>query len=299
MPTETASTQARKRRFAVLAPDPHVGGAIPESACFKTYRRATEQLLDEWQKIFVLATLASLPSLADFLKKANQKHRLCAVLVDREDEFDLLPQFLHHSHVRTLRNMLVHKGPVVPRRVLSAYCLGAEHELIADAQVVDDWLFLVSCALEAFEVPFDLIPSLRTIPRARRRDFCVSIDGAYVHWPVDDVHLDLDSIRRRTDPEWAERRKAEDLMANSRFGQAVAELRRSAHLRQTDIPGLSERQVRRIEKGQGATLSALKRLAAAHGSDLGTYIDRVAKAAQFEWTNSVETGNERTIVPSK
>ena len=294
MATDTVSTRAPKRRFAVLAPDPNGGEAIPQSACFKTYRRATEQLLEDWHKIFVVATLASLPSLADFLKKANQRHRLCAVFVDREDDFDLLPQFLHHSHVRTLRNMLVHEGPVVPRRVLSAYCLGAEHELIADAQVVNDWLFLVSCALDAYEVPFDLIPALRTIPHSRRRDFRVSIDGAYVHWPVDEVHLDVDSIRRRTDPEWAKRREVEDLVANAWFGQAVAELRRSAHLRQTDIPGLSERQVRRIERGQGATLGALKRLAAAQGTDLGTYIDGVAKAAQSERNSSVDTRKEGT-----
>ena len=299
MASDRVSIQAPKRRFAVLAPDPDAGEAIPESACFKTYRRATEELLEEWQKIFVVATLAALPGLADFLKKANQRHRLCAVLVDREDNFDLLPQFLHYSHVRTLRNMMVHEGPVVPRRVLSAYCLGAEHELIADAQVVHDWLFLVSCASDAFEVPFDAIPALRTIPHSRRRDFRVSTDGAYVHWPVDDVHLDLDSIRRRTDPEWAGRRKVEDLIANASVGQAIAELRRRAQLRQTDIPGLSERQVRRIERGQGATLSALKRLAAAQNTDLGTYVDQVAKAAQSQGTSSVGTREERNTQTSR
>lgn len=298
MATTTESTQAPKRRFAVLVPDPDLGEAIPKSACFKTYRRPTEQLLEGWQKIFVLATLASLPSLADFLKKANQRHRLCAVLVDRGDDFDLLPQFLHHSQVRTLRNMLVHAGPVVPRRVLNAYCLGAEHELIADAQVVNDWLFLVSCASDAFEVPFDAIPALRTIPPGRRRDFHVSPDGAYIHWPVGDVHLDLDSIRRRTDPEWAARRKVEDLIANASVGEAIADLRQRAHLRQTDIPGLSERQVRRIEKGQDATLGALRSFAAAQNDDLGTYINQVAEAAQSQWTSSIGTRKERTVLPT-
>jgi hypothetical protein len=126
----------------------------------------------------------------------------------------------------------------------------------------------VSCALDAIAVPFDAVPALRRIPPGRRRDFSVSSEGSYIHWPVDDIHLDLDSARRRTDPEWAERRKAEDLLANTSIGRSIAEVRRRAQLRQTDVPGLSERQVRRIEHGAVTTLGALKRLAAAHGTDL-------------------------------
>jgi len=285
MASRTATTEAPKRRFAVLAADPHVAEAIPESACFETYRDATPALLNDWQKIFVLVPLAGLAGLSDFLKKANQRHRLCAVMIDRGDEFDLLPQFLHYADVRTLRNMLVHEGPTVPRRVLNAYRLGAEHDLIADAQVVSDWLFLVTCALDAIAVPFDAVPALRRIPPGRRRDFSVSSEGSYLHWPVDDVHLDLDSARRRTDPAWAERRKAEDLLANTSIGRSIAEVRRRAQLRQTDIPGLSERQVRRIEHGAVTTLGALKRLAAAHGTDLGGYVDRVADI-QSQWAKS-------------
>ena len=78
----------------------------------------------------------------------------------------------------------------------------------------------------------------------------------------------------------AQKKRAEELRANAAAGGAIAAVRRLARLRQADIPGLSERQVRRIEGGEGTTLSALKRLAAAHGADLNTYIERVAEAAR-------------------
>jgi transcriptional regulator with XRE-family HTH domain len=51
------------------------------------------------------------------------------------------------------------------------------------------------------------------------------------------------------------------------FGAAIAKLRTAKGLKQSEITGLSERQVRRIEKGEGTTYESLRRLAAAHGMD--------------------------------
>ena len=47
-------------------------------------------------------------------------------------------------------------------------------------------------------------------------------------------------------------------------------------LKQSEIRGLSERQVRRIEKGEGTTYAALRRLAAAHRMDLELYLRELA-----------------------
>ncbi|MCY7333484.1 MAG: helix-turn-helix domain-containing protein [Pseudanabaena sp. CAN_BIN31] len=50
------------------------------------------------------------------------------------------------------------------------------------------------------------------------------------------------------------------------FGKAIATLRKKYKLRQSDIIGLSERQVSRIEKGEGSTKADTLRLfAKAHG----------------------------------
>ena len=48
-------------------------------------------------------------------------------------------------------------------------------------------------------------------------------------------------------------------------------------MRQTDIDGLSERQVRRIEAGEGFSADAVSRLAQAHGMSENGYMERIAE----------------------
>ena len=65
------------------------------------------------------------------------------------------------------------------------------------------------------------------------------------------------------------------------YGDAIRRLRAQHELRQSDVEGLDERHVRRIEKGESpATQSALAKLAESHGMSLGDYLDAVA--AEFE-----------------
>jgi len=62
-----------------------------------------------------------------------------------------------------------------------------------------------------------------------------------------------------------------------RHGAAIARLRVATGLKQSEIQGLSERQVRRIEKGQGTTQEALRRLAAAHRMSLEKVFKRSSR----------------------
>ena len=52
-------------------------------------------------------------------------------------------------------------------------------------------------------------------------------------------------------------------------------------LKQSQIKGLSERQVRRIEKGEGTTYEALRRLASAHRMDLESYLRELAANCMY------------------
>jgi len=167
------------------------------------------------------------------------------------------------------------------RRVIAAWQLGAQDQLIATAQVVGDRLLVVSCALEVFEIPFALIPALRRIPVEQRAAFTLSSEGSYLHWPHSDIHLDLDALRYATDPQQHTRQQALRLAADKRFGAAVTRVRKQRGLRQSDIAGLSERQVRRIEKGQRTTVAALELLAQSHGLALNEYLHAVADAMSF------------------
>lgn len=99
------------------------------------------------------------------------------------------------------------------------------------------------------------------------------------------VDLDLDSLRIAIDPEEMDKANARRLMHNERFGIAVATVRKNNNLTQNEIEGLSDRQLRRIEKGEHATFKALEYLAAAHEMTLRDYLAAVAKEAQEQPIN--------------
>jgi transcriptional regulator with XRE-family HTH domain len=66
---------------------------------------------------------------------------------------------------------------------------------------------------------------------------------------------------------------------NRRYGAAIRKVREAAAIAQTQIAGLTDRQLRRIEHGTcRATASALNALAKAHGLDVNVYLDKLAAA---------------------
>ena len=232
--------------------------------------------------VLVLAAASELPQLASFLHSANSRHHLRALLV-RDDEPEWIPQLLSRANVRALRNMLVTSGEdvEVPRRVLSAWTLGAPGEMIADARAVGDGkrLLVVSCAMDQTECPFEEVPALAQLSEEERREFEVAGDGSYLYWPVSGVDLDLEALRYYAG-EASHRRRAdrERLAREEHFGAAVAAVRTRHELRQKDVAGLSARQVRRIEKGESyASTDTLEKLADAHGLEMNEYLERVAR----------------------
>jgi hypothetical protein len=173
----------------------------------------------------------------------------------------------------------VHSDITIPRRVLTAWKYRAEKKLIANATVVDDRLMVISCEPEVLEVSFDELPSLRRVPKRDRAKFSISDDGSYLHWESLDIHLDIDAIRSATDPTWKDKCMVQRMAHDARYGAAIAQLRRDFGLRQTDIPDLSDRQLRRIENGEAPTAGALRALSSAHGMDLHKYLAALAEAA--------------------
>lgn len=268
---------ATSAEMTILARDPESRAAMPRAASIRILQQPDPRNA-RGANIFVLTSAAGLPSVAAFVRAANQQHRLRALFIREDIDARLLPQILERAKLRVLRNTLVHSGLELPRRVIAAWQLGAQDQLIATAQVVGDRLLVVSCALEVFEVPFALIPALRRIPAGQRIAFAIASEGSYIHWPHPDIHLDLDAIRYATDPQQRACRQALRLAADQRFGAAVAQLRKQRGLRQSAIAGLSERQVRRIEKGQRTTVAALKLLAKSHGLALDEYLEALADA---------------------
>jgi hypothetical protein len=185
---------------------------------------------------------------------------------------------LGRADLRVLRNTLVHSGPELPKRVLEAWRYGAQDQLIATAEEVEDRILVISCELEVLEVPFDRISAFKSIPVHLRSVFEISSEGSYIHWPEPDIHLDLDAFRYAVDPRFRERTEALKVAADRRFGRAMARVRKQKGLIQSDIQGLSDRQVRRIEKGARPRIASLELLAKSHGLTLNVYLNLIAEA---------------------
>ena len=164
--------------------------------------------------------------------------------------------------------------------------LNAQSELIATASVADDRLIVISCEPKTYEVGFNAMPALKKISRKHRRDFKIAEDGAFIHWPSEDIDLDLDAIRSATDPLW--RKKSERIRrAHGReYGRAIASMRRAHDLKQSEVDGISERQLRRIEQTGYVSVSVLEKLAKAHRLPLDRYLHKVARELKATTTRN-------------
>jgi transcriptional regulator with XRE-family HTH domain len=260
----------------VLVHGPGSEELLPEEKGLHIVRRPHLQIAEHALNVFVLVTATDLPEVSEFVSVVNRRHQLRALFVREETDARWLPHWFERAGLRTLRNTLVHSDATVPRRVLTAWLHGAQDELIADASVVGDRLFLISCSLERREIAFDQVPALKSIPESERSEFELDDDGSYIHWPQPDIHIDLDAVRAALDPDSRAKAEAAKATRTQRYGAAIARLRTAIGLRQSDIKGLSERHVRRIEKGEGATSEALSYLAEAHGMSLARYLQEVA-----------------------
>lgn len=273
---------ATTREMAVLMADPGFKGRIPGGRHVSVLSPSTAKSFDlrkPGTDFFVITTATELEPVARYIHEANSIHRLRALFVRTDIDCAWFLPMLERANVRTLRNMLVHSSCSVPERVLRAWQLGAQDQLIADAAVVDDRLFVRDCALERFEIGFRDVPALAKLPEVERARFVVDPDGSYLHWDHNDTHIGLDTIRYALDPGFRSKVDLRRLSFDDRFGGAVRTLRLSRGLRQSDIRGLSAKQVSRIEAGQGfPRLETVRKLAEAHGMDATSFLDEIAAA---------------------
>jgi len=264
---------AKTAEMVVWAQDRFSYDIIPPS--FTVFRPDESEV--NARNIFVLTSVVDLPAVSEFVRAANHRNHLRTLFVREDDNAQFLPQMLYEAKLKSSRHILVHSTKDVPKRVLTAWSLGCPDQLIATARVVDEELFIMACDNTLFRVGFAEMPALERIPIQQRSLFSISSEGSYIHWPEVDVHIDLDAIRYLKDEAWREKKDREKLMYDLRFGEAVATLRKQYGLKQAEIQGLSERHVRRIEKGERTKIDTLAILARSHGLSLKEYLDEIAE----------------------
>ena len=275
--------KARTRRWNVWLCDEQARDAVPRAKVFHLVQNLRASSV---KNLFVFCSAIQLPEVSQLISSVNRRNQLLALFLRQDADLEWLPQLLDRANLRAIRNLMVHEDLELPRRVLTAWQYGAENELIARAMVAGDRLFVTSCVPETFEIEFGRMPALARLPKRARPDFVVSEDGSYIHWPSRDVHLSLAAIRCVLDPTYGERRAASRIARGREWGVAVAKLRKECGLRQVDIEGLSERQLRRIESGEHTSSSSLKKLAAAHRMEFSTYLDEVARRIGGDFTGA-------------
>jgi hypothetical protein len=150
---------------------------------------------------------------------------------------------------------------------------------VVDAYLLGDALVVLTGDFEIRSFPVERVPELAALAPDERGTFEIDADGAYLHWPARDLHVGVSQLLQATDPAFATDIEIER-NSNDLSGRALRSLREERGVRQVDVPGLSERQVRRIEDGLSRLRPAsAASLAAALGMSVGDLLAEVGRRA--------------------
>jgi len=164
-------------------------------------------------------------------------------------------------------------------RFVGGLCGGSGDDSIIDVWWEGDELVVLSPSFLRLRVPVGSLPAkLRDADEGIRKDFQIDQYGDFLYWPKVDVHMGWEQFLQAVDPTARLRAEQKSKAFNTRYGRAIRRLREASNLKQSDIGGLDERTVRRIEQGRTrATANAVVKLAKAHGMDASEYMASVAR----------------------
>ena len=175
------------------------------------------------------------------------------------------------------QRLRVCRDPSVVKRLVIALKRPAPWEGILDAYVLEDSLVLVLGDMSVRDLPIGMLPRVGRLGPAAVGRFEIDSAGSYLYWPDLDVHMGPSQMLQAVDPTYladVEIRRYE--MEN--VSQALLDMRYGRRLKQTEIPGLSERHVRRLEKEKvRLTVDAATRFASAFGLTLSGFLDELSE----------------------
>jgi hypothetical protein len=226
----------------------------------------------------LLATVAQFEYTEVRIQSYASSETLVVIVFPTGNESKAIFRVFEGSKQGAIRNVSFQLDTDISERILHAWEMGAEQDLIAHATVSEQNLCVLACDLNVLNIPFSADRFLRSIPESERPNFELDSDGSFLYWESKDIHLDLESLKVAIDPDLRAKFNAEKVLYDQRFGQAIAIVRKKFQLKQTDIEGISARQIGRIEKGARPKLETLKVLARGHGLEINDYLEQVAEA---------------------
>jgi hypothetical protein len=162
-------------------------------------------------------------------------------------------------------------------RLTSAQEAEDKQDRILDARIDDGILHVVSSNFHRVDVPIDRIREFKNQQHAKVAEFEIDEEGSFIYWPELDVHLGWSQLHQLVNPEAALKASQKSEEFNKRYGRAVQKLREQKGLKPSDITGLSEKQLRRIENGEcRLTSNAIEILAKAHKLAPNEYMKKLA-----------------------
>lgn len=163
------------------------------------------------------------------------------------------------------------------RRLIHARRIDATDKLIASASIEDGSLIVWSCEPKRYELPLSEIPPLSALDTKQLAKVEVSDSGSRLHWEDGDIDINLDTIRAVADPQIRHAHEAEARKEAAEYGAAIRQLRVEKGLKQSEIEGLTARQVRRLETGNIVPqIATLRKLATAHEMAVQDYLNELA-----------------------
>jgi hypothetical protein len=162
-------------------------------------------------------------------------------------------------------------------RLLSGMAKESGAPAIVDAWVENEQLVLLSPSFDRLSVPLEKLARFIGTAESKIKSLEIDEDGRFLHWPHADVHLGWRQLEQIIDPASALGDKQKTAEFNHSYGAAIRSLREATGLKQSDIAGVTDRHLRRVEHGElPASKAMLEALAEAHGRSLEDYLKELS-----------------------
>ncbi len=170
------------------------------------------------------------------------------------------------------------------RRWVIAARRSQPYEGIIDAYVQGTTLTVFMGDLTIRDFPVNQLPSLETLAPEELRQLEVDVDGSFLTWSNTDVHLGPSQLLQAVDPSELAAIEIERFRSEN-TAMALKHMREQRGLRQTDIEGLGERQVSRLENAESRlTASAAENFARSFNLTLTDFLAELGRLLA-SWRN--------------
>lgn len=177
------------------------------------------------------------------------------------------------------RRLQVCRDAGVVERLVISLSRSTPWQGILDAYFVPqvDSVFVIFGDMTVREFPKARIPKLRKASTESFKNFKIDSAGSFLYWPDLDVHMGASQLLQAVDPMYLADVEI-GRYAEEKISLALSEMRNERNLKQTEIEGLSDRHVRRLENEEvRLTVDAAEKLALAFGLSLDGFLEELSK----------------------